>query len=101
MKARCACDDAFADAKFHDRQWAYSMCLDTKMDVFKMHPQEYKDAQLYQWLLDGLYDKKDQQPMDMSERKSQRYTVNRVGMVYGAVVNLQEQVTRTTLLEDE
>ena len=98
---RRARDDVFADASFHNRQWAYSISLDAKMDVFKMCPVEYRDVQLYQWLTDGLYDEKDQQPMDMSEWKSQRYTVNGVGMVYSSVVDLQEQVTHTVLLENE
>ena len=78
---RHARDDVFADALFHNCQWAYSIGLDAKMDVFKARPAEYRDVQLYQWLTDGLYDEKDQQPMDMSERKSQCYTVNGVGMV--------------------
>lgn len=71
------------------------------MNIFKTHPQQYKDAQLYQWLLDGLYNTKDQAPMEMMEHKSQWYVAKGVGMVYSTIVDLQKQVTCTLLLEDE
>ena len=92
-------DDSFADASFRDRMWATSIGLDTKMDTFRTHPQQYQDVQLYQWLIDSLYDLKDQPFMNTLERLSQRYTVNGVRLVYDHVVELQRRVTSTRLLE--
>ena len=93
-------DDNFSDASHRDRMWAFAIGLDVKMDIFKTCPQEYADVQLHQWLVDGLYDLKDQPFMNESERLSQRYTATGVGMVYGHVVDLQHKVTRTRLFED-
>ena len=33
-------DDNFSNANFHNQQWAYSIGLDAKMEVFKTCPQE-------------------------------------------------------------